>query len=111
MILNIPVGTSEPYDLELRDRGQAIVGTGFTVALDIKRKVNAAGETEAVSSPPTVAWLNQTAGTVRVLGLGSLPVATYLVRFSLTDGANKVGYCPNGPNADVWRVVPIPALP
>lgn len=102
----IPKGTTEPQDFELRDQGVAIVGTG-TVALEIYRKVN--GVMEAVTvNPPTVDWLNQAAGTVRVLGVSALAADTYYVRFKLTDSGGAIGYAPNGEKADRWRVVEVP---
>jgi len=100
MTHDIPFSTSEPQDFELRDKGVAIVGTGLSVALEI---TTAAGA--PVATPPTVAWLNQAAGTVRVTGTENLALGDYRVRFKLTDAGGKVGFCPNGEKADLWRVV------
>lgn len=55
---------------------------------------------------PVVAWLSQAGGTVTVTGLEILPVGGYRVRYSLTDGASKVGYAPTGDApADLWQIV------
>lgn len=104
----IPVGTSEPQDFELRDKGVAINGSGFTVELEISTSRDAV---VAPEDPPTVAWLSQSAGTVRVTGTEELPVGNYFVRFKLIDGGGKVGFCPNGDQADLWSVVPVPKFP
>lgn len=110
----IPVGTTEPQDFELRNDGVAIDGTGFTIAIEVYQRVEGAwtlltGETTPAA--PTVAWLSQAVGTVRVSGLddAELPAGNYRVRFPLTDGSGKVGYFPNGDTADLWCVVAIPA--
>lgn len=102
---SIPFGTSEPQDFALRNNGQPYDGTGSTVELEIKQYVS--GVAVAVPSPPSVAWLAISSGTVRVTGVGSLPVGSYLVRYKLTDAGGKVGYFPNGPKADVWAVVAV----
>lgn len=103
----IPVGTSEPQDFELIDSGRPVNGTGVTVALEISKRVGDA--LVAVDTPPTVDWLDRTAGTVRVTGVETLTAGSYLVRFRLTDGSGKVGYTPNRERADLWIVVAIPA--
>lgn len=90
-------GTSEPQDFQLKDDGANLVGTGFTVGI-VWSETTPAG-------PPTVAWLSQAAGTVRVTGCASMAVGKYPFRFSLTDGASAVGYCPNGDAPDEWLVV------
>lgn len=105
MNYTIPLGTSEPQDFQLKDEGEPIVGTGITIALSIAKKVS--GGVEAVVSPPTVAWLDREAGTVRVTGVEILDLGSYLVRFRLTDASSNVGYAPNGERADVWHVVAI----
>jgi hypothetical protein len=97
-------GTSEPQDFQLYDDDVELIGTGFTVAL----KVYANG-TLVSTNPPTVAWLSQAAGTVRVSGVENLTAGEYHVRYTLTDGSSKVGYIPGGPNimeADRWIIVP-----
>lgn len=101
MTHTFPVGTSEPQDFELQDKGVAINGTGLTLGLVI---VNAT-TLVAPSTPPSVAWLNQAAGTVRVSGVNGLAVGSYYVRYSLTDAGGKVGYAPNGAKPDLWKVV------
>lgn len=101
MVHIIPVGTSEPQDFQLRDDGEALVGTGYSVALEIENRSGA-----VIATPPTVAWLSQAAGTVRVSGAQNLDEGTYLVRYALTGGA-LVGYCPNGRRPDIWVVVPV----
>lgn len=101
----IPVGTTEPQDFALLDDGEAVVGTGFTLGLRISQKVD--GAYVALDVPPTVAWLSQAAGTVRVSGAGALAIGSYLVRYTLTDGGGKVGFVPNGEKADLWQVVAV----
>lgn len=100
MTHTIPYGTSEPQDFELQDNGEAIDGTGFAVGIEILTHTG-----EDVGTEPTVAWLSQADGTVRVSGVENLAVGTYKVRFTLTDGSGKVGYVPNGLVADTWKVV------
>lgn len=90
-------GTTEPQDFQLYDDGAALVGTGWTVTLVFR-------ETLGVT-PPTVAWLSQAAGTVRVSGIDALPVGRYHVRYKLTDDASKFGYAPSGDASDVWHIV------
>lgn len=102
----IPVGTSEPQDFMLKDKGTAIVGTGLTVEFKIEKREGTSG-TSAVAAPPTAAWLDQPGGTVRVTGTEVLAIGSYLVRYKLTDGAGKVGFVPNGDKSDVWHVVPV----
>lgn len=91
-------GTTEPQDFALLDDGAALVGTGFDLGIDFR-------ETSDELDDVVVAWLNQATGTVRVTGLEGLPTGKYHVRFTLTDGAGKVGYVPNGVGADEWSVV------
>ena len=93
----IVYGTEEPQDFQLYDDGVALVGTGLTVSLTIR-------ETLTVTAP-TVAWLDQAAGTVRVSGCEVLPVGRYHVRYKLTDGNGDDGFAPNGDLADIWNVV------
>jgi hypothetical protein len=103
----IPVGTSAPRFFALTSDGSVINGTGFTVELEIFKLV--AGVATDVASAPSVEWLNQAGGTVRVSGLEVLELGNYLVRYKLTDLDDEIDYCPNGDKADIWRVVPIPA--
>lgn len=104
----IPVGTSEPQDFALKNDGVALVGTGFTIGLEMFT-LSDLGVWDAIGSPmPTVAWLSQAAGTVRVTGLEGLSAGTYAVRFTLEDGSGTIGYAPNGLSADTWRIVLIP---
>lgn len=105
MTHTIPLGTTEPQDFALENDGVAIVGTGFTLGLQIVKRVGSADV--AVVSPPTVAWLNQSGGTVRVTGAGALVVGSYLARFTLTDGGGKIGFVPNSDKADLWKVVAV----
>lgn len=101
MMHTIPYGTSEPQDFALFDNGIALVGTGFSVALTITTASGA-----VLGSPaPTVAWLSQADGTVRVSDVQTLPVGSYSVRFQLEDLAGSIGYAPNGDSADTWDVV------
>lgn len=107
----IPVGTSEPQDFELRNDGEALDGTGFDVELEIYQNVADSDPVAPEGSPPpapTVEWLAQAQGTVRVTGVEDLAVGQYLVRFKLTDDNEKDGFFPNGAKADIWRVVPVP---
>lgn len=97
-------GTSEPQDFQLYDDDAALVGTGLTLGLAIYQNGT------AVSSPPTVAWLSQAAGTVRVSSMNLLSAGEYHVRYTVTDSGSKVGYVPGGPNvveADRWIIVPV----
>lgn len=98
----IVVGTSEPQDFQLYDDGVALVGTGYTVTLAI---ANRSGAT--IATPPTVAWLSQATGTVRVSGVETLTVGKYDVRFLLTDSSSDDGYAPNGLAPDLWHVVKV----
>ena len=94
------VGTTEPQDFQLLDDGVALVGTGFTIGLSWRDATP--------DGPPSVAWLSQAAGTVRVTSTGSMAVGTHRFRFTLTDSGSKVGYLPNldqQPNA--WVVVSV----
>lgn len=101
----IVFGTSEPQDFKLLDKGVAINGANLTVAIEISAYAD--GEVSTVDSPPSVAWLSEADGTVRVSDVDNLAVGTYLVRFKLTDTSGNVGYCPTGGKADVWRVVAV----
>lgn len=97
-------GTTEPQDYTLLDDGVALVGTGLTVGL----KVYSNGQL-VTTGAPTVAWLSQADGTVRVSGMDGLTAGEYAVRYTLTDASSKVGYVPGGPNvdkADRWIIVP-----
>lgn len=111
MTHTIPVGTSEAQDFQLLDRGAVPTGdaTGYDIELEIARKL-AGGLTEEVETPPTVAWLNPALWTVRVIGVESLTIGNYLVRYRVTDLAAKEGFFPNGEKADLWKVVKIPAV-
>lgn len=99
MTHTIVYGTEEPQDFQLYDDGVALVGTGWTVALVFRDALSV--------TAPTVAWLSQAAGTVRVNGCEALPVGRYHVRFKLTDGSGDDAYVPNGTKADVWDVVAV----
>jgi hypothetical protein len=101
MTHDIPYGTSEPQDFALLDEGSPLVGTGLTVDLVITR----ANGTSVGSPVPTVAWLDQALGTVRVSGVEGLALGSYRVRYQLTDGGGSVGFSPNGAVADTWNVV------
>lgn len=102
----IVLGTSEPQEFQLEDDGAPLVGTGFDVALDWREQGLSAEQIAALESVDVV-WLNQAAGTVRVTGIEELPLGTYYLRYTLTDSGGKVGYCPNEPGADEWRVVKV----
>jgi hypothetical protein len=103
----IVVGTSAPRFYQLTNDGGTLIGTGFTVALSISKLVD--GAPTAIESAPSVEWLDQAAGTVRVSGLEVLTLGNYLVRYKLTDLDDEIDYCPNDGPADIWRVVPVPA--
>jgi hypothetical protein len=92
------VGTTEPQDFQLLDDGNALVGTGFTPSLAWH------GTTPAGS--PTITWLDQAAGIVRVSNVGTMAVGVYQFRVRLTDGGGKIGFLPNLQHLpDTWRVV------
>jgi len=95
----IPYGTTEPQDFQLRNGGANLSGTGYTVDIELARIDGA-----AIPTLPTVAWLSEGSGTVRVSGVGSLAEGMYRVRFKLTDVSSLVGYIPNGNDPDVWIV-------
>lgn len=101
----IPIGTSEPQDFSLQNDGEAIDGTGLDLELVIYQNV-VDEDPVPVDTPPSAAWLDQAAGTVRVTGVEDLEVGLYYVRFKLTDGLGKDGFCPNE-DAALWRVVPL----
>ena len=94
-----PQGTTEPQDFQLRNDGAALSGSGYTVAIELSRI-----DGGAIPTLPTVAWLVQGSGTVRVSGVGSLAEGMYRVRFKLTDVSSLVGYVPNGNDPDTWIV-------
>lgn len=93
------VGTSEPQDFQLLDDGVALVGAGWTVAIEFRAP--------APATPPTVAWLNQATGTVRVTGCASMPVGRYYCRFRITDGDDAEAFVPGVPAALEWRVIAV----
>lgn len=100
-------GTSEPQDFQLEDDGAALDGTGFDVDVVVYQN-----GTLVTTNAPDVDWLSQGDGTVRVTGIEALGSGEYHVRYTLTDGANKVGFVPGGPNvmgADIWIIVPVSA--
>jgi hypothetical protein len=94
-------GASEPVDVSLLNDGAALVGTGLDVSLSIR----AVSPAELPDTLPTVAWLSQAGGTVRLTGMEALGLGTYKVRFVLTDESEGEGYAPNGGEPDTWRVV------
>lgn len=101
----IVIGTSEPQDFQLIDRGNAVAGAGIVPSIEASHKI---GDVTTPVSGLAVAWLDAAAGKVRVTGVEALDVGTYLVRFKLTDSGGEVGFAPNGARADVWRVVAVP---
>jgi hypothetical protein len=104
----IPVGTNEPQDFLLKNSGVPFDGSGCTIALEIKLYFN--NTTTVVASPPSIAWLDQAGGKVRVTGVAALAIGNYLVRYKVTDAFGNIGYFPNGDKADLWRVVPIASI-
>lgn len=92
------VGTTEPQDLRILEDLAVHDFTGITLGIDW-RGTDPAG-------PPTVAWLSQSAGTVRVTDTGSMTVGKYMFRFTLTDSGGKLGFAPNlEANPNTWLVV------
>jgi hypothetical protein len=92
-------GTSEPQDFTLTSNGVALVGTGFTIGMEWR---------STPEGPPTVAWLSQAAGTVRVTDTESMAEGNHYFRWTLTDAGGKVGYVPNlDQGSNVWRVIGI----
>lgn len=100
----IVIGTSEPLDVGLTNNGAAFPGTGRVVSLEIEKYTD--GVYSAVTGPPTVAWLSEADGTVRVTGHGALALGNYAVRYKITAGA-QIGHIPNGDKSDLWTVVPV----
>lgn len=98
-------GTSEPYEFQLYNNGAALVGTGLDVFLELYQRSTAITE----SPMPSVAWLSQATGTVRVTGLETLEKGNYRVRYRLEDSGNLVGFAPNQDAADEWTVVRVRA--
>jgi len=105
-----PQGTTEALDIQLYRRATPdadrvpLVGTGLTLGYVL---VDSSGA--AVTLAGTVAWLDQAAGTVRVLlDAADLPEAgsIYRMRFTITDGLGRLAYNPNGRSPDEWHVVP-----
>lgn len=91
------IGTSEPQDFQLLNDREVIDWTEWDVDIEWR---TAPGETL-----PTVAWLNQATGTVRVTGCEDLPLGAHPFRFTITDGSGNVAYVPSEAPADIWRVV------
>lgn len=89
------VGTSEAQDFQLLDNRVALNGTGLSIGIEFA---------VAPGGAPTIAWLNQATGTVRVSNVAGMVVGTYPFRFTLTDGGGKKGYVPNSKAPDVWIV-------
>lgn len=94
----IVYGTSEPQDFALLDDGAALDGSSLTLGLEARTGEDITGV--------SAAWISAAAGTVRVTGVENLALGRYHVRFTLTDGSGKKGYCPNlSVPADEWHVV------
>jgi hypothetical protein len=92
----VVLGTSGPQDFQIYDDDAPLDGTGLTLGIEWRTEPE---------TPPTVAWLNQATGTVRMSGCEGLTRTDHAFRFTLTDGSNKVGYAPNGPAPNILRVV------
>ena len=105
--LVIPYGTTEPLDLQLTDDGEAIDGSGLTLGLEIFHYTGGTMVDLGSGESPTVAWLSQSDGTVRVTNADVLAVGSYYARFTLDNGVDSLGYVPNGKSADQWKVVPV----
>jgi hypothetical protein len=93
-------GTTEPQDFQLKDDDENLVGTGLTLGIVVYNNGTAV-------SGITAAWLDQTNGTARVSGIGTLEAGEYAVRFTLTDTGSKVGFVPGGQKvmeADRWII-------
>ncbi len=102
----IPEGTTEPQDFQLKADGVNFDATGFNIGLQIDDR-----DGVAVNLTGTFDYLDQAAGTVRVLlAATDLPLnkSAYRVRFSITDGSSKVAFIPNGRDPDIWQIVPVP---
>ena len=102
----IPEGTTEPQDFQLQADGSDLDATGLTLGIKINDR-----DGTAVTLAGTIGYLVQADGTVRVqLGSADLPLdkSAYRVRFSITDGAGKVAFIPNGKDPDIWQIVPVP---
>lgn len=89
-------GTSEPQDFQLLDDGAPLDGTGWTVGIEWR------GDDP---TGPTVDWLSQADGTVRVSGCEDMAVGIYPFRFTIANGGGALAYVPNAASADEWRVV------
>lgn len=100
---DVPVGTTEPQDFALFNGASALDGAGLTVSLVFETEAGV-----AVDPAPTIAWLSQAGGTVRITGAGGLAVGRYYVRVKVTDGSGLVGFFPNDAAKWTWRVVPVP---
>ncbi len=96
----IVVGTSEPQDFAIFNEGEAQDGSGLSVDIHVFTETG-----DTFSPAPSVDWLNQSAGTVRVTDTDGLTVGSYRVRFVLTDSGTLVGYAPNGQPSMQWDVV------
>jgi len=97
MIHTMVAGTSEPQDFAIYNDGTALVGTGFDVEIEWR--------SEPAGGPPTVAWLSQAGGTVRVTDTENMQEGAYYFRWKLTDALDQVGYVPNLDKApNIWRV-------
>ena len=97
---DIVLGTSEPQDFQLTDDGEDQVGTSLTIGIVVYQGTTLVDDID-------IAWLDQTAGTVRVTGIESLAAGEYHVRYTLTDSGGKVGFVPSGREADRWLVAPV----
>jgi hypothetical protein len=78
------LGTTEPQDFVLEDDDGPLNGTGYEVAVEFR-----SGQTVSA------AWLNASAGTVRVTETEAMPLGEDRFRFKLTDQSGAVGYVPN----------------
>lgn len=97
------VGTTEPQDFALTDDGEALVGTGLTIGIAFE-----VASTLTAEEKPTVAWLDQAAGTVRATPPAGMPVGAHRFRWTLTDSGGKVGFVPNlDATPNLWRVVKV----
>lgn len=105
MILTIPVGTSDPLEIELTDNGDPIPDAH---AKDVEIEITDEDGAAVSGVTLTAEWTGASdTSVVKVTGHEDLPVGNYRVRFKLTDTQSKIGFAPNGHDADLWTVVAI----
>lgn len=100
---DIVEGTTSDLQFQLLESGSAIDLTGITVTLLLSDRGGA-----AVSNPGTVSITDATNGKVKLVPTGTSVFNSangpYYARWKLTDGLNKISYCPTGNLRDVWHI-------